>query len=39
MTAWTNLIEGNQRNIPANLIEIGLVVSDKKIFKVIYLDL
>ena len=40
MTAWTNLVEGHQRNIPAKLywnrfsgyIEIGPVVSDKKIF-------
>ena len=40
MTAWTNLVEGNQRNIPAKLKwnEIGSVVSDK-IFKVFYLDL
>ena len=40
MTAWTILVEGHQRNISAqNYIEIGPVVSEKKIFKVFYTDI
>ena len=32
------LIEGHQGNIFAKFIEIGHVVSDKKIFKLFYID-
>ena len=39
MTAWTNLVEGHQMNIPPSYIEIRSVISDKKIFKVFYLDI
>ena len=37
MTAWTNLVEGNQRNIPAKLN--GPTVSYEKIFKFFYIDI
>ena len=39
MMAWTILVEGYKRNIPAMLYEIGPVLSDKKIIKVFYIDM
>ena len=39
ITHWTGLVEGHQRNISPNYIEIGPLVSDKKIFKVFYIDI
>ena len=37
--AWTILVEGHQRNILIKYIKIGPVISDKKRFKIFYIDL
>ena len=37
--AWTILVEGHQRNILTKYIKIGPVISDKKRFKIFYIDL
>ena len=39
MTAWTNLVEGNQRNIPAKLKWNRFSGFWQEDFKVFYLDI